>query len=107
MRAIRLPAIDKTVTLAAYNQAVRRAKAAPAATFKTGLTTWWPDHRRRNHAAIPRRHDPTHQRRHSLQPERTSPMTDQNKSPPLLPCPFCGGAVQFEGTVFKWIQRTG
>jgi hypothetical protein len=42
MRAIRLPAIDKTVSLAAYNQAVRRAKAAPAATFKTGLTTWWP-----------------------------------------------------------------
>ena len=42
MRTIRLPAIDRTVSLAAYNQAVRLAKAFPAMTFKTGLTTWWP-----------------------------------------------------------------
>jgi len=42
MRTIRLPAIDRTVSLAAYNQAVRLAKAFPTMTFKTGLTTWWP-----------------------------------------------------------------
>jgi hypothetical protein len=29
-------------SLAAYNQAVRLAKAFPTAVFKTGLTTWWP-----------------------------------------------------------------
>ena len=42
MRTIYLPAIDRTVSLAAYNQAIRLAKAFPALTFKTGLTTWWP-----------------------------------------------------------------
>ena len=42
LRTIKLTAIDRTVTLAEYNQAVRLAKAFPCATFKTGLTTWWP-----------------------------------------------------------------
>ena len=42
LRTIHLPAIDRTVSLADYNQAVRMAKAFPAAWFKTGLTTWWP-----------------------------------------------------------------
>jgi hypothetical protein len=42
LRRIHLPAIDRTVSLAAYNQAVRLAKAFPTAVFKTGLTTWWP-----------------------------------------------------------------
>jgi hypothetical protein len=42
LRTIHLPAIDRTVSLAAYNQAVRLAKAFPTAVFKTGLTTWWP-----------------------------------------------------------------
>jgi hypothetical protein len=41
-RTIYLPAIDRTVTLRAYLQAVRLAKANPTATFKHGLTTWWP-----------------------------------------------------------------
>jgi hypothetical protein len=42
MRVIRLPALGLTVPLAAYLRAVRMAKANPDATFKTGLTTWWP-----------------------------------------------------------------
>jgi hypothetical protein len=42
LRTIHLPAIDRTVSLAAYNHAVRLAKAFPTALFKTGLTTWWP-----------------------------------------------------------------
>jgi hypothetical protein len=42
LRTIHLPAIDRTVSLAAYNRAVRLAKASPTAVFKTGLTTWWP-----------------------------------------------------------------
>ena len=42
IRPIHLPAIDRTVSLAAYNQAIRLAKALPSAVFKTGLTTWWP-----------------------------------------------------------------
>jgi len=42
LRTIKLTAIDRTVTFADYNQAVRLAKAFPGATFKTGLTTWWP-----------------------------------------------------------------
>lgn len=41
-RTIDLPAINKTVTLAAYLHAVRTAKANPHATFRHGLTTWWP-----------------------------------------------------------------
>ena len=42
MRAIRLPAIDRAVPLAAYVSAVKLAKANPDRTFKHGLTTWWP-----------------------------------------------------------------
>jgi hypothetical protein len=42
LRTIHLPAIERTVSLAAYIQAVRLAKASPNAKFKTGLTTWWP-----------------------------------------------------------------
>jgi hypothetical protein len=42
LRTIHLPAIDRTITLAAYIQAVRLAKAFPTAMFKTGLATWWP-----------------------------------------------------------------
>jgi len=42
MRTIYLPAVDRTVTLTAYIQAVRLAKANPEATFKHGFTTWWP-----------------------------------------------------------------
>lgn len=42
LRTIHLPAIDRTVSLAAYNQAVRLAKAFPTSVFRTGLTTWWP-----------------------------------------------------------------
>ena len=41
-RMIYLPALDRSVTLAQYNQAVRLAKAYPSRTFRTGLTTWWP-----------------------------------------------------------------
>ncbi len=41
-RTIHLPAIDRTISLAAYVRAVRLAKASPTAMFKTGLTTWWP-----------------------------------------------------------------
>ena len=42
IRVIRLPAIHKTVSLAAYVSAVKRAKANPTAEFKHGFTTWWP-----------------------------------------------------------------
>ena len=42
MRVIALPAIGKAVPLGAYVAAVRRAKAAPDAEFRHGLTTWWP-----------------------------------------------------------------
>jgi hypothetical protein len=42
IRTIRLTAIDRTVTLADYNTLVRLAKGFPTATFRTGLTTWWP-----------------------------------------------------------------
>jgi hypothetical protein len=41
-RTIYLPAIDRHVSLAAYVGAVKLAKGSPAATFKTGFTTWWP-----------------------------------------------------------------
>jgi len=33
---------DQDVSLTAYLRAVRAAQANPQATFKTGLTTWWP-----------------------------------------------------------------
>lgn len=32
----------KVVTLAGYVKAVKKAKAHPDATFKEGLTCWWP-----------------------------------------------------------------
>ena len=41
-RVITLPAVNKTVSLRAYIQAVRLAKENPAATFSHGFTTWWP-----------------------------------------------------------------
>lgn len=41
-RTIHLPALDRRVSLAAYIRAVRLAKANEEATFKHGLTTWWP-----------------------------------------------------------------
>jgi hypothetical protein len=41
-RIIDLPAINRSVTLAAYVQAIRLAKANPDTTFKHGLTAWWP-----------------------------------------------------------------
>ena len=42
MRTIYLPALERHVTLGAYLNAVRVAKANPTVEFKTGLTTWWP-----------------------------------------------------------------
>lgn len=42
MRTVYLPALGIRVTLAAYLQAVRMAKANPEMMFKTGFTTWWP-----------------------------------------------------------------
>jgi hypothetical protein len=42
MRTIYLPALERHVTLGAYLNAVRIAKANPTMEFKTGLTTWWP-----------------------------------------------------------------
>jgi hypothetical protein len=41
-RTVNLPAIGKSVTLAAYVAAIRSAKANPDTTFKHGLTAWWP-----------------------------------------------------------------
>lgn len=42
VRTISLPAIGRRVTLAAYLQAIRTAKANPEATFRHGLSSWWP-----------------------------------------------------------------
>jgi hypothetical protein len=42
IRTIHLPAIDRSVTLKQYIQAIKLAKANPDATFKHGLTCWWP-----------------------------------------------------------------
>jgi hypothetical protein len=42
MRTIFLPALDMTVGLGAYLQAIRTAKANPGVEFKHGLTAWWP-----------------------------------------------------------------
>lgn len=42
MNGIHLPAVNRTVPIGAYVRAVRLAKANPDATFKHGLTTWWP-----------------------------------------------------------------
>lgn len=41
-RTIHLPALDRTVTLAAYLTAIKFAKANPAQEFKSGLASWWP-----------------------------------------------------------------
>jgi hypothetical protein len=41
-RCVNLPAISRTVSLAAYINAVRLAKANPHMVFKHGFTTWWP-----------------------------------------------------------------
>ncbi|HYW37380.1 MAG TPA: hypothetical protein VE957_04640 [Terriglobales bacterium] len=53
MRTIYLPALGRHVTLAAYLQAVRMAKANPDMTFKNRLHYLVADHRRRSHGAIP------------------------------------------------------
>ena len=42
IRTVNLPAIGKSVTLAAYVAVIRSAKANPDMTFKHGLTAWWP-----------------------------------------------------------------
>jgi hypothetical protein len=42
IRAITLPAINKTVSLGAYVKAIKTAKAHPDVEFKHGLTCWWP-----------------------------------------------------------------
>ena len=42
IRTIYLPAIERTVTLHSYLQAVRLAKRNPKVMFDHGLTTWWP-----------------------------------------------------------------
>lgn len=39
---IAIPAINRTVSVTNYCQAIRKAKANPTATFPHGLTTWWP-----------------------------------------------------------------
>ncbi len=40
-RTIYLPAIDRTVLLGAYINAIKLAKANPDKIFKHGLTCWW------------------------------------------------------------------
>ena len=42
MRTITLPAIDRTVTLRQYLDAIKIAKSRPSDTFKHGLTCWYP-----------------------------------------------------------------
>lgn len=42
MRVVTLPAMDTAVPLASYVAGIRAAIAHPGATFKHGLTTWWP-----------------------------------------------------------------
>jgi len=41
-RAIYIPATGKWVSVGAYVKAVKLAKANQAATFKHGITCWWP-----------------------------------------------------------------
>jgi hypothetical protein len=41
-RTISLPAVNLTVSLAAYVKAIKLARDNPDAEFKHGLTTWWP-----------------------------------------------------------------
>lgn len=40
-RAIYLPVIERRVSIGAYVQAIKLAKANPNAEFKHGLTCWW------------------------------------------------------------------
>lgn len=42
MRAIYLPALNRSVSLGQYLKAIRLAKANPTARFDHGLTCWWP-----------------------------------------------------------------
>jgi hypothetical protein len=42
IRTISLPAINQTVSLKQYLDAVRLAKQNPNLEFKHGLTCWWP-----------------------------------------------------------------
>lgn len=42
MRVIRLPALERSVTLGAYVRAVRLAIARPGDEFRHGLDSWWP-----------------------------------------------------------------
>ena len=41
MRTIHLPAIGRTISLRAYIDGVKQAKANPDAEFQHGLTCWW------------------------------------------------------------------
>ena len=41
-RFIKLPAINREVTIGQYVLAIKTAKANPEAEFKHGLTCWWP-----------------------------------------------------------------
>lgn len=41
-RIVHLPAVNKTVTLAAYVKAVQLAMKHPDREFQHGFTTWWP-----------------------------------------------------------------
>lgn len=42
MKAIYLPALQQHVSIRAYVEAVKLAKANPDALFKHGLDSWWP-----------------------------------------------------------------
>lgn len=42
VRTVTLPAVNLTVSLAAYVRAIKTALANPDMEFKHGLTTWWP-----------------------------------------------------------------
>jgi hypothetical protein len=41
-RTVTIPAINRTVSLAAYVKAIKLALANPDMEFTHGLTTWWP-----------------------------------------------------------------
>ena len=41
-RAVYVAGVDQWVSVGAYVQAVKTAKANPDAQFDHGLTTWWP-----------------------------------------------------------------
>ena len=42
MKTMYLPATHKTISLRAYLDGYKQAKANPTATYAHGLTTWWP-----------------------------------------------------------------